>query len=88
VTAPSIAATSTTFVPYIAGGLTVEENGRLLCRRHNRLAYREWCQLSEEQRQVIIAAQRQLSEQLDAAELSARAAGDGDARADRAPPAA
>jgi hypothetical protein len=50
-------------VPFDEGGLTTQENGRLLCAWHNRLAWRQWQQLDEATRAELVARQRQAYEE-------------------------
>jgi hypothetical protein len=45
-------------VPFSAGGLSTQENGRVLCGFHNRLAYRQWLALDEATRAALVARQR------------------------------
>jgi hypothetical protein len=42
-------------VPHSAGGLTLQENGRLACPAHNRYYYRRWLGLDEAGRKALVA---------------------------------
>ncbi len=72
-------------VPFDAGGLTFQENGRLLCPFHNRLAYRQWRSLDAATRAKLVERQRLLAEQ-EARERLGWSGRAGPGGPDRAPP--
>jgi hypothetical protein len=45
-------------VPVKDGGLSTQENGRLLCASHNRPAYRAWLARDPETRAALIACRQ------------------------------